>query len=94
MSLHPAHDGDFITIQFPLVCPFLGPVLTRCGFWQVTQVWEWASALFAALGNHGAIHISDCVALWDLGFLCSLPCSAWATWDWMLVGGGTPHSLP
>lgn len=37
MSLHPAHDGDFITIQFPLVCPFLGPGLTHCGLWQVPR---------------------------------------------------------
>lgn len=37
------------------------------------------------LGNHGTIHISDCKALWYPGFLCSPPCPAWATWDWMLM---------
>lgn len=46
------------------------------------------------LGNHGAVYSSDCKALWCLTFLCSLLCSAWATWGWQVGGEDASGSLP
>ena len=45
-------------------------------------------------GNHGAVYISDCQALWGPAFLCSLPRPTWASWDWGVAGQGAPGSLP
>lgn len=68
--------------------PLSGTGLTRHGLWQAPR------CEIVTLGDHGGIHISDCEALWYPGFLCSLPCPAWATWDWMLVGRTASRSLP